>query len=244
MTQARDFGRYLSLLSCLLLTTSCATAAKVSFQSTDPTEPPVKNEVQIPEPVDVVWDRMVKQLSKSFFVVNNISKDSRLINVSFSSNEPDKYIDCGTVVRTYKKGATDETYRYGRAESSTFRYSKQAGSNSYYDYLVSQKTSLEGRINIYVAPAASGTTVTVNTRYILTSEQEGTYEVVGGALQIVQQRGVTPRESKTHAFTTNESNHDDWGSPGEPHPITCQSRGTLENEILDMARGGEAASAR
>jgi hypothetical protein len=242
MIHPRNFGRYSSLLTCLLLTTSCATAAKVSFQSTDPTQPPVKNEVKIAEPFEVVWDRLVKQLSKSFFAVNNISKDSRLINVSFSSNEPEKYIDCGTAVRTYNKGKTHETYRFSRAESSTFRYAKQAGSNSYFDYLVSQQTSLEGRINIYVAPDASGTTVTVNARYILTSEQQGTYELVGGALEIVQQRGVVPKDSKTHAFTTNEQNREDWGSPGEPHWITCQSRGTLENEIIDMAKGGAAAS--
>ena len=224
------------LISVVILS-SCATAAKVTMTRTQPSERVTQNERHLDESPDKVWDRLVEGLSKSFFVVNNIAKESRLINLSFSSSEPETYIDCGRTARTYGSGASLQTYEYGVASNAAFRYSRQAGSNSYYDYNLERKTSLEGRINIFVAPDGNGTKVTVNTRYVLTVGTSGTYQLVGGALRIVQGSGVVPESHQSFQFTTNERRFERWGVPPDTATVTCESRGVLETQILNMASG-------
>src|SRR3972149_6139198 len=69
----------------------------------------VSNEIVVSRPQSEVWDILVKELSKSFYVINNIDKESRIIKVSFSSNNPSEYIDCGKAYRTYAQGKKTET---------------------------------------------------------------------------------------------------------------------------------------
>lgn len=75
----------------------------------------------------------MKQLAKSFFVVNNIEKESRLINVSFSTETPEKYINCGRTTRTFKLGdevlttsydvAADSSYKFGHGTTANRQFS-------------------------------------------------------------------------------------------------------------------------
>ena len=75
----------LSVIAVLLTSGCVATVPKYSppLMSGTPT-----NEVVLPENFEVVWKRLVKNLSADFFVINNIEKASRLINISFSANQP------------------------------------------------------------------------------------------------------------------------------------------------------------
>lgn len=164
----------------LVFLASCATPGVSNHQVSPPEPKTVDNERVINEPFDVVWDRLVRGLSRSFYVINNIEKQSRIINVSFSSDHPEYFIDCGRSVRTYHREVRgeqiDRTYEYQIAASSRFLV---AGTWLFVDrYGISQEfpettdytrtTALEGRVNIYVAPrSAQQTDVAVNARYVL-----------------------------------------------------------------------------
>ena len=66
------------LISLLLipLLLGCATAGKNTFKFAEPTAYNLENSIFVNEPFEAVWSRLVARLSESFFVINNIEKDS------------------------------------------------------------------------------------------------------------------------------------------------------------------------
>ena len=172
----------------------------------------------------------MRSLAKSFFVVNNIEKESRLINVSFSTNSPEKYIDCGSTARTFTLGDEKQNYYYEVAADSSYKYGAGKSQNGAFSLVgyVDRTTKLEGRINIYVAPKDERTEVTVNTRYILTLSTGGRITAVNMYGQIVESKSLTPSSSDI-SFNTNQPNKSKEG-------IVCFSKGILEAEILEMAK--------
>lgn len=125
------------------------------------------NEMKVEQPFDEVWDKFVKNLATSFFAINNIEKASRIINVSFSTDNPERYVDCGETSRSFTKGGSTEFYRYEVASHSTYKSGGTWGpyNNLPLIFTVSRRPSLEGRANIYIAPDDKGTITTVNVRY-------------------------------------------------------------------------------
>jgi hypothetical protein len=53
----------------------CATQGKNSFQYTEPKQAPIRNEIQVNAPQPQVWDTLVRDLAKSFYVINNIDRN-------------------------------------------------------------------------------------------------------------------------------------------------------------------------
>mgnify|MGYP001286665185 CR=1 FL=1 len=146
--------------ACLVLS-GCATS---TANYTPPKEHSVVNTKSINKPFDTVWDSLVRELSSDFFVINNIDKNSRLINISFSSMRPSEFVDCGSTSRTFTNARGEQSYNYQTADSSNFTFTN----NQSHAFNVKRTTKLEGRTNIYVAPEGSGTNVTVNTKYVIT----------------------------------------------------------------------------
>jgi hypothetical protein len=104
----------------------CATQGISTFKYVGPARFfEVKNETVVEKPYTQVWDGLVKELSKSFYVINNIDKESRIINLSFSTNSPSEYVDCGKVNRTYSQGGKTEEYNYDVAGPSEFKVATQ-----------------------------------------------------------------------------------------------------------------------
>lgn len=222
----------------LFLTTGCATQGINRFNYTDNAPMQVSNEKGVPLPASQVWDILVKELSKSFYIINNIDKESRIINVSFSSTSPAEYIDCGKTHRTYIQGDKIEVYDYDVAGPSEFKIATaQQEHPSFSNYIIVRREPiLEGRSNIYIAPDEkdnTNTIVSVNIRYIWTVKLKGeafAQHVRGNVFS----RGRLPEENVTITFNTNK--HGQYtASNGEK--ITCFSKGTLEREILEMAKG-------
>ena len=208
----------------------CATPATSTFDYQDKAAVRVENEITVDKPFEDVWSGLVRQLAKGFFVINNIEKESRLINVSFSTTSPEDYIDCGRTLRTFTKGKENIEYDYEVAADSSYKYGAGTSADGVFTLVgyVDRDTSLEGRINIYIAPNDQITEVTVNTRYILTLSTRGqiTSENIYG--QAVQSQ-VLPNSSDTISFNTNQPNKSQEG-------ISCFSKGLLETEILEMAK--------
>lgn len=210
--------------------TGCASAGKSTFDYSPPPTPPVENEANIPEDYGVVWNRLVEGLSKSFFVVNNIDKESHFINVSFSSNDADQFVTGGLSTRTWK----NNVYKYDPAADTIYQAAWTWGDFNNLPSIGTfrRDTSLEGRINIYIAPSDGGTKVTVNCRYVLTVDVTGTYQAQNAFGGVVG-TGATQPTKNTATFSTNQPNSTVWGGPA----ITFWSKGTLEGEVLGIARG-------
>jgi hypothetical protein len=197
---------------CLMagLLTGCATS-KVNY--TPPTgAEKIQNSRVINAPFDAVWDRLVKELSSDFFVINNIDKNSRLINISFSSQRPSDFVDCGHSSRSFNNGVAEQNYEYATAESANFSVANPSGAV----FNVRRTTKLEGRSNIYVAPEGGGTNVAVNTKYIVS------VRTVATALD--GRPGGT--ENNTFDFSTKQGS--------TTTGVTCHALGIIENKILDF----------
>lgn len=209
-----NFVRALAIGSALSLG-ACATA-QVNY-SAPAGVAAADNEIIVSKPFSQVWDRLVAELSKSFFVINNIEKDSRIINVSFSSSKPTRYVDCGTTTVTSSHPARGEqTWTYAVADDSAVWVGID-GTNHIMDR--ARDTNLEGRVNIFLAPEGSGSTlVRVNAKYALSVT--------------VRETGVTAPYNNVHSATMSFSTNE----PTTDYNTTCTSKGVLESELIEMAR--------
>ncbi len=215
-----------SMISSLI--SGCATPATDTFEYQENEAVVITNETTVNSDFENVWDGLVRQLARGFFVVNNIEKESRLINVSFSTSTPEEYIDCGVTSRTYKRAKMAESIEYNVAENSSYRYGRGMDANGVNAIvgIVNRDTSLEGRMNVYVAPVGNGTNVSVNVRYVLTITTGGQENHVNATNSIVYSQ-IIPQSSEAISFNTNQPNRNVEG-------IACFSRGILEQQILEM----------
>jgi hypothetical protein len=227
------YRRVLTVLVALLQI-GCATAGRSAYQLTPAPSQEVANEVLIDKPFEQVWDQLVAQLAKSFYVINNIDKASRLINVSYSSETPELYIDCGQSHREYRRGSESQDYDYPVAASSTYKYAGSVGAYPVTS-IVERKTRLEGRANIYVAPEGEQTRVSVNVKYILTITVTGE-SVRENLLGTPVERAPIGPSISTVDFSTNQANKTNLGTVAEPLYFTCYSTGRLEQGILSYVK--------
>jgi len=210
-------GRGVFVLTVPLMSvlTSCATVGTSTFQSVAPPSMQIENSVLLDKPFEEVWDKLVGQLSKSFYVINNIDKASRIINVSLSSEDPDQYIDCGHTHRTFAYAGQTEEFNYAIAGSSSYKAATQTTAGNPVTLYVDRKTSLEGRVNVYVAPEGNGTRVSVNARYVLTiatSGQSEAHALVGPAVATAPLQ----ESSSTVTLNTDQPTTKNLGSAREP----------------------------
>jgi hypothetical protein len=220
----------------MMTTAGCATQGVNSFSYTPGELSAVKNEKTVARPQAVVWDELVRELSKSFFVINNIERESRIINVSFNSNSPAEYVDCGRTHRTYTEGDKREDFDYAVAERTTYKIAgdKQPHPAMRSYAVINREPTLEGRANIYVAPDATDlgkTVVSVNTRYILSVRVRGE-GIVQHAQGNIINRTHLPEQNQSHIFNTNKASTTTGGAVS----VVCAGLGRLETDILKMVR--------
>lgn len=216
----------------------CATQGRNSLSYQEPTATATTtNETTLQKPYSEVWDSLVRELSKSFYVINNIDKESRIINLSFTSQQPTDYIDCGRSTRVYTQGERTERWEYPVAGKAAYKVASDRQDHPAFAYYanINRSTALDGRANIYIAPVpdnAKATNVSINARYALTIRMSGDVvaEHVSGA---IHPRGQIHPEPTVIAFNTNHTGrHDQAGGP----PIICNGTGKFEREIIDMLR--------
>ena len=195
----------------ILLTLLSSCAGKLEY--TRPLgKPMLNNSIVFNMGKDQLWKQLVPELGKKFFVINNLDKDSGIINLSYSG-DPQKYVDCG-YINSYVKNARGERTYYFPASKAFQEYEIMQNGL----YFVSRKMNLEGRINIIVEEINSNKSrVTVNTKYILTKNIS-----VSDA-----NRKIVNTVADTISFNSGQEN----SFPGT-QVVTCQANGELENEIL------------
>lgn len=197
-----------------LLLSACASS---TYTYTPPQATEVQTERMLDMPFEKAWDDYVAELSKSFFVINNISKDSRIINISFGTDSPSGYVDCGHTMReTVAPSIGKKTYNYETADSSSYLLAVPG------TVVVSQanrKCSLDGRVNIYMAPRDDKTLLRVNVRYVWSND-----------FSIYQPNAIPYKDRRTISFNSREVG----SGSGQDAEMKCYSTGHLEETLLNL----------
>ncbi|WP_028112947.1 hypothetical protein [Ferrimonas kyonanensis] len=204
-----------TLASALVLALSGCASSTLTY--TQPELAPVTNQVVIDQPFDQVWDRLVRNLASDFFVINNIEKSSRIINVSFSSASPTDYVSCGHSLRQLNNAQGTQIFEYDPAASTAFPFTNDHGLL----FHAQRATRLEGRTNIYLAPEGTGTLLSVNTKYVV----KVNIDYSNSSKQFLR------RDDLTFDFSTRSPYRE-----GGVNGLQCAANGALEQRVMDYAR--------
>jgi hypothetical protein len=209
------------LATMIALGAGCA--AKIDSTFTQPEELKIDNSRVYNESYDKVWKAVVDSVGQSFFILENIEKDSGIMSISFVSKEPNKYIDCGNITdfgSVY--GKKYEISYAGAAPLVTRKIVSQTG----VAFDVIRAVEVGGKANITVNKLGEKTTkVTVTTRYIVRITQAGDEPIPSpGFGQIM--RPVLIRDELS--FTGSEA-----GMLASRNGMVCRSTMELEQAILN-----------
>ena len=183
----------------------------------------IPSSVTVAMPFNRAWDRFVRKLGQNFFVVNNISKESRFISISVGHNQAERFIDCGTL--TQKVNSKDWTFN--PADNADFNESGFR-TGTVVEHRVSGRA---GRMNIVVAPKGPNTVFEVNTSYTLRMVESGRNEVRNLIGHVVSSENLQVMRAGFQ-FTTKTADEQPFGAVN----ITCQATGVWEQLVLDLAR--------
>jgi len=199
----------LLILLCLICT-GCA--GKLDYvRPTISTKP--KNSITINMPRDSVWNSAIPNLSKQFFVINNLEKASGLISLSYSGN-PEIYVDCGRIISQVSNLRGERIYNFPASKAEQ-QYEIMTSEL----YRASRKMSLEGRINlIFEEISPNETRVTANIKYILSRTRS-----------VTDALSHTSTESDVISFNSG-------GNASFTEGAECIPTGKLESEILQAVQ--------
>ncbi len=190
-------------------------AGKVDYIRPNKEIAPVANVKVVNRARELVWNSVIPEIGKSYYVINNMDKSSGLINISYSG-DPSKYIDCGRITSFVQNARGERTYDFAAASA---QQTYEVLDTNIGLFSVDRRISLEGRVNlIFEEIAPDQTRVTVNTRYVV--QRNSAWIPTGG--------GVTQSFSDSMAFNTGSSGLMGAGSSS----LECIATGELEREVL------------
>ena len=116
---------------------------------------------------DALWEKIISNAGKKFFVVNNIDKPSGFINISYSG-DPRQFVDCGTFETRSSSGELKTSSPLAR-KSSTSRVNLLGDGDYFGDKLIFiNELSVDGRANIIVKRLTpTSTNVAVAVKYVV-----------------------------------------------------------------------------
>jgi hypothetical protein len=174
------------------------------------------NSTVVDKPRDAVWNAMIPQLARRFFVINNLDKSSGLINISYSG-DPELYVDCGRIISYVMNARGERTYDFaGATASQQYEIMNDAGL-----FVISRRMTLEGRMNLIFEEAGPGKTrITANTRYVLNREMQ----VQSASSQIPQ--------SSRDSISFNSGQPASFPPARDGRALECQPTGRFEADVL------------
>jgi uncharacterized protein YceK len=216
MHSANFRAQIIAIVITSALITGCATVNSTYTAPSQYTE--ANRSIIIDKGKDDVWIAMVRALGENFFIINNLDKESGLINVSYNAN-PEKYCDCGTFHAEYHF-TQNEIFDFPAAIK--FQEYKSKLPNGQHT-IISRNMSLDGRINILIIDDKDAIPkrcrISVNARYIVT-ESVNT-RIINGV---------------PHSNITNSVSFDSGNMGALPTGTICYPNGKLEAEILEMIK--------
>ena len=215
----------------------CGCTAKAPARYQPPQAVTIANEKTVNAPFADVWTRTLPKIGQSFFVINNIEKDSGFLNLSYSG-DPGLYVDCGTKLHT-GKGGPQTVHLSNR--SNTVQTTGIGGSQ----VILSGQTKLDTKINVvFVSETETTTKVSVNVQYEVHKLNVETLKQVGLGLAFAhalstggnpyvalarpgpQPGDVLSRTEDTVTFKT--------GQTAPLQDIICGATGQMERDILSL----------
>jgi len=174
--------------------------------------------IEINQNIDDVWIAAILYFSDTFFHMDNILKDSYLVNLSFSLDNPNKFCDCGTIHGYIKNVKVKRDYIFPAAS----RYQVYELANKGQLYRVERKVSLSGKVNITFHELQNNhTKVQVKIKYVLTNDIT--------AHNVVAQTMGQPLPP-SHLDSTNYFTSTTLGT--DSNQVICRSTLSLERSIL------------
>ena len=213
-----------ALLLASVVLAGCSAKTEVSYQR--PAQYPLDNSMVYDAGLETVWDAAVTAFGKSVFVLDTVQKDSRTISLSFATEAPAEYVDCGILTYTNTGGmGADETVTIeGAAATAKYMY----GDGASQPREVERRTSLEGKMDIAFSAEGKGKTrATVTARYTVNVVNTGLVPVAYGFSE-----GTMPSSANTSVVFNS-------GQTGRMHGgglTQCAATSVLEKKILEEIR--------
>lgn len=235
----RQWTRVISF-SCLLVACATVGTSELRYHEPRPTESPPRDMV-VKASLHRTWDLLIDRLRLSFFDIKSVDKANRTIDVVFSTDRPEKYIDCGTIDRTFQHAKESQSYTYPLASSNSFKVATTYGKIQklpligHYD----RNTSLETVTTLSVMPSKKHALVSLDSHYLFTSRLSGEQYYLNALGKVIKRHQVAELQSSI-AFKTREPGWAQWKGPQRTYQVQCYSTGRLENEILAIIDGENA----
>ncbi len=175
-------------------------------QTTPSSAPPVvkenANTVVINQPFEQVWSHFILNISKNFFEIDLVDKNSGILSISYNAAEPEQYVDCGTLHSESPSALWTFPQRSPRplevsAQTIDFPVAKahqdwRVTAPSMMVQYYSQTVTLNGKLHIvFEHLSETSTKVTVNIRYILNRSVTAQYRNPAGPNPSSAQETIT-----------------------------------------------------
>lgn len=219
-------------IMCIVGAAGCASSERLTYES--PPTYSVEMQKSVTANINEFKDAYLEELNnfiirnaigrkKTFFTINNNEKNPYAIYLSFISETPGKYIDCGSSTGTFSYPsikAKDSKIEYTVADSTSPYTTVIAG--TYVPSEIERKTSLKGDASIYIIPGDDQFQLRVYTRYIWS------------AITNIAKKNAT-QSIKTDKFIFSGNLYIRQKAETERNEtILCRSKGTLEKALLNL----------
>jgi uncharacterized protein YceK len=202
-------------LAILLLAVILSVFGCVSGKVTYIPEQGIKNtdnSIFLKESKDKVWMKLIDGIGESFFVINNIEKDSGLINISYI-DDPCRFISCGTLNSYVLNAQGKRKYNF----PTCIEYKEYEEFNKGNLFIIRRWINLDGRASIIVQKRNNGTLVKVNVRYVVIKDAKN-YDPSWRFIRT---------ELSSIIFNSN-------GGESFPNGMKCYANGQFEKMILEI----------
>lgn len=220
--KSNHMRKVLPILAVSLLA-GCAGIGTGSHQYKEPPSYRTTNQKTVVGSFDAVWKRAIPEIGKNFFVINNLDKESGVINLSYSG-DPSKYVDCGELTASASDLRGKRSYTINIAdEASNYEIT--------YNTLISaveRRMNLDGRINlIFQSQGKNSTLVTANVKYVVQQKLQV-------SSQTPSSYNIPRQDSASIGFNTGGG--DTFPLADDMLTVTCKATGALEKELLALIR--------
>jgi hypothetical protein len=217
----RPFANPVRTAHLLLALPVAACSATSSVEHSPAQFTPIDQTLTVEASEEVVFERLANKLPAAGFEIIESDDDLKVLWSSWTTGQPDAYVDCGRSQRTFE-GAWGpvETFEYGAATSASYKLTS-------YDGVPLQATRdvvLKATAEIRTTPKEGWTEVSVDVSYRL-SVKMGYRELGTFGSPTGEPRTVT----REILFQTAEP------GIGDEEVAFCVSNGRLEAEILKLA---------